>query len=270
MFLRQLIAVPAIALSAGAVQSHEFWIDAVNHKVIPGAPVVADLRVGEEFEGAAYSYFPRNFRRFEMVSGASVRQVDGRLGDRPAVNQPAAEGLVVIVHETTDSRLTYTEWERFVKFVTHKDAQWTLDVHAARGLPMEGFGEVYSRYAKALVAVGEGQGKDRAMGLETEFVADLNPYTDDLSGGLPVTLFYEGAPRADAQIEVFQKDAGGETDVTTLRTDANGRAIVPVVPGMRYMLDSVVLREPAPALADAENAVWESLWANLTFSVPPR
>ena len=56
--------------------------------------------------------------------------------------------------------------------------------------------------------------------------------------------------------------------VFTLKTDAEGRATVPVKPGYRYMLDSVVLREPAPDLAAGRDVVWESLWANLTFAVP--
>ena len=270
MFLRMLIVFLAVSLSSGTVQSHELWIDPVDHLVGSGEPVVADLRVGQEFEGPAYSYFPRSFRQFEIAFGNESAPVDGRSGDRPAVNQTVPPGLSVIVHVTTDSRLGYSEWEKFRAFVEHKDAEWTLSAHDARGLPREGFGEVYSRYAKSLVSVGDGAGADRAFGLETEIVAGLNPYTDDLSDGLPVTVFYQGAPRADAQLEVFAKAPDGTVVITQERTDAQGRAIVPVKPGHRYMLDAVVLREPAPDVAEANNAVWESLWANLTFAVPAR
>lgn len=195
--------------------------------------------------------------------------VDGRLGDRPALNQvPPGEGLLVVVHETTDNKLTYSEFAKFEKFVTHKDARWTLAAHADRGLPDDGFGEAYSRYAKSLVAVGEGTGQDRAFGLLTELVAGANPYTDDVSNGLPVTLYYEGNPRSDAQIEVFEKAADGTVEITTVRTDRAGQAVIPVKPGHRYMLDAVVLRIPSPALAEAGGVVWESLWANLTFEIP--
>ena len=51
-------------------------------------------------------------------------------------------------------------------------------------------------------------------------------------------------------------------------TDSEGRVTVPVKSGHRYMLDAVVLREPSANLAEATGAVWESLWANLTFEVP--
>jgi hypothetical protein len=33
------------------------------------------------------------------------------------------------------------------------------------------------------------------------------------------------------------------------------------------MLDAVVMRAPSADLADGRDAVWESLWANLTFSI---
>lgn len=252
-------------------QAHEFWIDPVEFRVSTETPVVADLRVGQLYNGAAQSYFPKNFRLFEIAQGDARVAVEGRVGDRPALSQSVEkEGLVVLLHATTDFRLAYDDFDKFKNFVTHKDADWVLEAHETRGLPETGFGEAYSRYAKSLVAIGDGAGRDRAFGLETELVAGANPYSDDLSGGMPVSLFYEGSPRADAQIEVFERGVTGEVRVFTVKTDAEGRAVVPVSPGNRYMLDAVVLREPAPTIASKLNAVWESLWANLTFEVPAR
>ena len=263
-----LTAGIALALSMVPAESHEFWIDPLAFQVGPGDEVVADLRVGQGYEGFASAYFPKDFRVFELAQGDLRRPVDGRLGDRPALQQAAPEGLQVVLHVTRDYRLTYEDFAKFEAFLREKDAAWVLGAHDRRGLPQTGVREVYSRYAKALIAVGDGAGQDRAYGFETEIVAGRNPYTEDLTGGMPVTLLYRGAPRADAQITVFEKDATGTVRVFTLRTGAAGRALVPVQPGRRYMLDAVVLREPSDALAESQNAVWESLWANLTFAVP--
>ncbi len=261
--------VVAALVSMSAAEGHEFWIDPHSFSVAPGDNIVADIRVGEAYEGSAYSFFPKNFRQFGLVQGADTVPVEGRLGDRPALNQtPPGEGLLVVLHETADNKLTYSEFPKFEKFVTHKDARWTLETHADRGFPTEGFAEAYSRYAKSLIAVGHGRGRDRVLGLVTEFVAEANPYTDDLTDGLPVALFYQGEPRSDAQVEVFEKAPDGAVEVFLVRTDQDGRAVVPVKPGHRYMLDAVVLREPEQALADAGGVIWESLWANLTFEVP--
>lgn len=248
----------------GAAKAHEFWIDPLDHIVAPGDNIVAELFVGQDYEGARQSFLPLRFKRFDFAFEDAVSDVPGTVGDRPALNMAApGEGLVVVVHETTNSTLTYTEFAKFEAFVTHKDATWTLEAHQMRGLPEKGFKEVYSRYAKSLVAVGDGTGADVEAGMETELVALENPYTDNMSDGIDVRLMYQGAPRADAQIEVFAKATDGTVAVSTVRTDETGVATVPVQPGQRYMLDSVVLRQPVEG-----DAAWESLWANLTFAVP--
>ena len=254
---------------ATVANAHEFWIDPEQSQVAMGEDIVADLRVGQNFEGSSYVYLPSQFRRFDIAQGNMMRAVAGRAGDNPALSDKlTASGLAIIVHETTDSVLTYGEFAKFAAFVEHKDAQWALAAHRDRNLPMDGIVEVYSRYAKSLVAVGDGSGMDRPVGLETEIVALANPYTDDVTAGLPVQVLYQGTPRGGAQVEIFAKDAVGNVVVSTVKADGNGQAIVPVTRGHRYMLDSVVLREPSAERAEAHNAVWESLWANLTFSVP--
>lgn len=267
MRLSLLAAAALTCLGAVSAAAHEFWISPVEYQVPADGTITADIRVGEAFSGAAYAYIPQNFRRFDLVQGDSVVPVQGRIGDRPALNMAApGDGLWVAVHQTSDIVLRYRERDLFVGFVTHKDFEWVLAEHAARGLPDTGFGEQYSRYAKALVAVGDGRGADREVGLLTEIVALANPYTDDLSAGLPVKVLYRGAPRADVQVEVFARDAQGEVTVTLLRTDAAGEAVVPVAAGTEYLVDSVVMRPMDPVAPD--DPVWESLWAALTFRVP--
>ena len=262
---------PAIAAltvwCAGSVQAHEFWIDPAAFSVRPGTALVADIRVGEMLEGPAYSYIPPNFTRFDIVLGDTVIPVEGRAGDRPALNQPVAgDGLAVVVHATRNYRLTYRDWNKFVAFVTHKDFAWALEQHAARGLPQTGFAETYSRHAKSLIAIGDGAGQDRVVGLETEIVALANPYTDGMTDGLPVRVLYQGQPRAGSQVELFENAPDGTVEARLYRTDANGIARLDVKPGFSYLADHVVLRAVEP---EADGApVWESLWASLTFAVP--
>ena len=268
--MRVLTYVAAIAatLTTTAVQGHEYWIDPVSFSVEAGEALRANTRVGQFFEGAPQIYNPNRYQRFEIVSGDDIEPITGTLGDRPAISQDAPEGLAIVVAVTTSSRLTYNDFEKFEAFVDHKAARWVPEAHRERGLPDKGFVEAYSRYAKSLVAVGDGAGSDRAIGLETEIVALKNPYTDDLTDGLPVEVTYRGAPRAGEQVEIFDRGPDGSVTVSTVTTDDVGRALIPVRPGHAYMLDSVVLREPTPDLVERYGAVWESLWANLTFAVP--
>lgn len=273
MLCNTLVFLGVLMLSSTPLQAHELWIEAQDFRIELQGRLVADIVNGENFRGHALPYLPQSAVRFDLASSAAaefiVAPIVARAGDRPALSMPALdEGLVVVIYQAAAATLTYHQAEKFWDFVAHKDLPITQAAHRARGLPDEGFREVYSRYSKALVAVGAGIGEDRNMGLETELVALANPYTAPLPGGVPVQVFYAGEPRADAQIEVFDRNAEGTVTVSTVRSNANGVAMIPVTAGHTYMLDAVVLRRPSAELAAETGAVWESLWANLTFAVP--
>ncbi len=267
---RSLASVLATLAAVAALPAfgHETWLDAKRWQVAPESRIAVDLINGERFAGIELAYFQRRIERLEALRDGAGAPIDGRAGDIPAIQMDAgAEGLVRIVYRSNLSRLTYTEDNQFADFVAHKALEGTMAAHTARGLPETGFNEGYRRFAKALIGVGDGAGRDTRAGLETEFVALANPYTDDLSGGLPVQLFYRQDVRADAQIEIFERAPDGNVTVSTLRTDAEGRATIPVRPGHVYLLDAVVIREPEPVLAEEEEIVWETLWAAMTFAV---
>lgn len=249
----------------GKAWSHEFWIAPSVYQIAPGDVLEAQLRVGQEFRGATQSYLPQRFTRFEVIAGGATRPVEGRMGDLPALAMEGLEdGLAVIVHETTAFDLTWGEWDAFARFARHKDLGDAAELHAARGLDQEAVEEDYIRYAKSLVAIGDGAGSDRVVGLRIELVALANPYTDDLSGGLPVQLWLDGAVRPDAQIELFDRAPDGSVEITLHRTDAQGVARLPVTPGHAYLVDSVAMEPVAPQ----DGAEWRTLWASLTFAVP--
>ncbi len=263
-----LICLLVTFISTSAGIGHEFWISPNTYVIEPGETLTAQLRVGQKFDGFPYGYFPPRFERFDVVKGDEIVPVDGRIGDRPALKITLpSDGLWVVVHETTDSVLTYSEYETFEGFVIHKQLGDTLALHAERGLPQTGFSEDYRRYAKSLIAVGDGQGADREVGLRTEIVAEINPYTDDLAGGMRVRVLLEGAPRADTLVEIFDRDTNDEVSVTTTRTDADGRAVFAMQSGHEYLVDAVYMEALYP-LPGIPGSVWKSHWAALTFMVP--
>lgn len=247
--------------------AHEFWVEPESYTIAKTDSLNADLRNGQFFAGPTIPYIAGTIQRFEVIAGDEVLPVDGRLGDRPALKGlRVPEGLAIVVFVSTDSRLNYDSWEKFASFVAHKDLKGTVEAHRARGLPETNFDENYRRFSKALVAVGDGRGADRQLGLLIEIVAGANPYTDDVTGGMPLQVFYDGAPRADVQIELFERAPDGTVTTTTHRTDAEGRAVVPVKAGHAYLADNVAIR-PLDG-ATGNGAVWHTDWAALTFAVP--
>lgn len=255
------------AICASYATAHEFWIEPQAFQVAQGDQVMAHLKNGQGFKGTSLAYFDRNIARFDVIAGDSVAPVEARMGDSPALDIVApATGLLVVVHETTPSFVTYKEWEKFAAFAAHKDFADIKARHDANGFGDVPFKERYTRHAKALIAIGDGAGADKTTGLKTEFLALSNPYLPGFDGIMKVQLLYQGAPRPDAQVEVFDRAPGGAVDITLHRTDAAGIATVPVTPGHEYLFDAVVLA----TADDSEDAVWDTFWAALTFGVPAR
>ncbi|MGL5008697.1 MAG: DUF4198 domain-containing protein [Paracoccaceae bacterium] len=268
-FLQRLgMAFVLSVTSVLSAQAHEFWLLPEDYTLEPGAPLRVDLRNGQEMNGIPLPYLPAAVTRFDMVTGDTTTPVTSRLGDMPALDTTAPDsGLLVVVHETTDSTLTYNDFAKFTRFVTHKAATDVLDEHAARSLPETGFSEQYRRYAKSLIAVGDGAGADRAMGLRIEIVALANPYTDDVSGGLPLQVLLDGQPHAGAQIELFSRAPDDTVTIAMHITDATGIAVVPAEPGFSYLADTVDIYA-LPNDDVTAGPVWHSDWASLTYLVP--
>ncbi|MEO0918030.1 MAG: DUF4198 domain-containing protein, partial [Pseudomonadota bacterium] len=106
--IRTFLIASSLACIFSAAKAHEFWIDPVEHMVAPGDPVVADIRVGEEYEGTAFAYIPQRFRRFDVAHNGRVLAMPGTVGDRPAMRlKSAPEGLLVVIHATTDQHITW-------------------------------------------------------------------------------------------------------------------------------------------------------------------
>lgn len=258
--MRLIIPIVAMIFATPAF-AHEYWIEAEDFTLNPGAPLTANLKVGQDLNGDRLSYFPPGFVRFDFFDADGSRPVEGRIGDRPALSADGlAEGLTIVALETTPSSLKWTNPERFAGFLEYDGLEWVTDVHTARGLPEADFSESYTRYAKSLIAVGDGAGSDQVTGLLFELVALENPYTN--SDTLPVQLLYQGQPKADTQVALFHRASDGMVTRELFLSDANGQAFIPRR-GDGLSLLSAVHMIP---LEDGPH-VWHSLWASLTFDV---
>lgn len=266
--MRIIFSLFLAAALGSAAAAHETWLEPSRFYVQAGETVEIDLKNGDDFSGSRHSYNPDEFKRFAFRAGGATQPITGRMGDRPAATlKGLPRGLAAIVYHSEPSILTYKSRAKFERFVRSKGFDGALERHAARGLPPTGFIETYSRYAKTLIMVGKGGGADRSFGLETEIVALVNPYQGAVRE-IPVRVLYRGAPRVNALVTLFERRGGGAATITRVRTDAKGVARLPVVSGGKYLVDAVVLRETKGATPRTRGAVWETLWASLTFAVP--
>ena len=261
-----LTIMPVISLSNTAA-AHEFWLEPLQFKVDKGANIEAHIKVGQGLNGETYAFYPANFDRFDLTANGTTDTLRYRFAQKPAVDQPTSEnGLHVLTYQSRPSRLRYEKREKFEGFLNAEGLDWVLEAHEKRGLPALDFTELFKRFAKSLVKVGDGNGEDSRMGMAFEWVVLTNPYTDPSLKTVTAQLFYEGKPFAGSMVNVFIK-RDGKIEQVKLKTDDDGKVDVSVVKGGLFLINAVHMIIPDDSIGGTEKIAWMSLWASTTFEV---
>jgi len=266
MIFRNLIMSSLLAGVASPAVSHEFWLEPEVYQAETGEKIGIPVFNGQDFKGTELSWFDNRIDRVTIHNGEETQEYKGLPGDLPAITVTAQDGMTTVSYASTMSRLTYDSWEKTLLFAGEKGLTWFQNAHSERGLPQENVTEGYWRFSKTLVAGGVGSGSDTDTGLKTEFVMQTNPFADT-ADNVSAILLYQGEPRRDAQVELWDK-FDGEVTRTIYRTNDQGIVTLPVEAGHSYQIDAVVLREPESDAAIKAGVMWESLWANMTFGIP--
>lgn len=259
-----------ICLCSFNAKAHEMWIEPVKYQVAKNDTIYAHEKVGQNFKGNQYSYLSSSYEKLDITINNKTRPVKSRIGDIPAIHEVAEEeGLVILSAVSSVSDISYETWKKFESFINSKDLDWVLIKHKERGLPSKGFTEAYQRFPKALVKVGSGKGQDKVLGMRLEWVAETNPYTtpQTKNGVIKARLLWEGKPLKFAHVGVFNKFED-QFIRTNLSTDDNGVVEIPQANGGEFLINAVQMIKPSKKVRDETGAVWESLWASLTYKLP--
>jgi len=262
--LLTLATATALALPLAA---HDFWVVPSSFRPAPGGPLAVRLLVGEALQGDAVPRDPMQVERFAVIGPAGEEPIAGPPGSEPAGYLKAGTpGLHWIVYDSARTR-TELPAADFEKALRQEGLERIAELREKRGASGKPATEVYSRCAKSLVRVGDGQGRgfDRLAGLPLELVPEADPSALKVGSAgaeLPLRLLYGGKPLAGALVAALHTRHREGTIAG--RTDAAGRVRLRLPEGGFWLVKAVHM-VPAPAEAKAE---WESFWASLTFDVP--
>lgn len=266
------VLLGVLGLLAGPALAHDFWIEPSTFRPAPGGRVAVRLRVGEGLRGNPVPRDPGRIERFAVLAASAASaasgetEVPGVPGSDPAGwASPSSPGLLWIVYDSAHASIELDP-ATFDRYLGEEGLERIRNLRAPGSGPVK---EIYSRCAKSLLSVGDGDGRgfDRALGLELELVPERNPYALKAGEALPVRLLYHGKPLDGALVIAVPKDAPDvKTAARSARSDHHGRATLSLDrPGL--WLVKAVHMVPAPADSGAD---WESLWASLTFELPAR
>jgi uncharacterized GH25 family protein len=264
MSLRLLVAVCLVVLP-GQAFAHDFWLVPETHHTAKPGPLALKIWLGQPAEVTHFEPAPSQYKRWEAHGAAGKTTVRLGTGDNDATVELPAEDVYSIIYE---SRHNYVELEPD-KFRAYLEKEGLFDIIEDRKrsnqdkLPGQ---EGFARYVKALVRVGNATaGFDRKIGMPAEIVALADPFAGGADGKLVFQLWYLGAPRENALMELFSID---ETDFKIkshgmVKTDKDGKFSFPSPGRGRWMVTGTVMRRAAyPVQAD-----WESFWTSLSFQI---
>ena len=278
-----------IILVSTTALARELWLEAGSFRLQPGQTAAVHPLIGDGFVGrpwaAAGPKVLRLIRYGPTPTDTTDRTPLRRDEDDATPTSPADTANSVfffgkpgthLVLLRTASVFVELPADQFNAYLREQGLDYAQKLRQENEETTKPGREAYSRYAKALVQVGEpalvAAAADSACrhnyGLPLEFVPDQNPYRLAADKAFTVRVLRYGKPAFGVAVQVWQRQPGGlpATHYTT-RANQSGRILLRLSGPGPYLLSTVDMR-PAPARLRTR-ADWQSTWATLTFAGPP-
>lgn len=259
-----LTTLAALAVNSAA-SAHDLWL-IPKDRISVNSPTTISAVSGMEFPTGDQAPDTARFIRRVVVAP------NGRESPVPATGvvgksglmefTPAVAGIHILAVET-EPKVLALEAAEFNEYLVTDGLPHIYQLRMKERSLNQPSRERYSKTPKAIFKVGESSDGDpaRVLGLTLEIVPLRNPLTLRRGETLPVRVLFRGKPLPDVHLG-WQLPGDGELPRGTVRTDANGEALIPIVqPGLMAIRLTHMTR---PKTADYE---WESFWTSLTIHI---
>ena len=263
-----VLAVALLAGGAAVLQAHDFWVVPQLFRVPEEWAVQVAGQTGMNFPESLSAVESGRVAEAELISADSRMPVEKsfRSGNSLMMEaRPDASGQwwVAVALETRPIRMSASQFDAYLEH----DGVWdVLEERRSTASSADSVDERYTKYAKALVQVGEGgpEAYGRRVGHPIEIVPLQDPFSLHPGDRFRARLLWRGEPLANHV--VFAGRAGAGAGPTShARTDSNGVAEIPVFVSGPWYLKAIHMAEDA----DDPEVEYRSHWATLTFRVPP-
>ncbi|MDC3089534.1 DUF4198 domain-containing protein [bacterium] len=266
-YIKRLIFIIILSSITNTSLSHEFWIDPNNYHLSNDEKAIANIFIGENFEGSPIPFTKEYFKISFLHSKDGKSKIKGRLGDIPALNiKKMSKGLNVIQIESVTKYVEYEKLVKFEIFTREKGYPNLAQKHKESNYP-DNFFESYKRYAKSLISVENFNGKDIDTNMEFELIFLDNPLKN-LNESKRILLEYKNKILADHKVSIMSLHNGYFRKEYT-KTNKIGYFDYLFNKDTKYLIESVVIIEGSNKKKD-NYAKWHSLWTSYTFKTPQK
>jgi ketosteroid isomerase-like protein len=275
----------AMALTAGLLSAHDFWIVPDAFQVSAGGTL--------EIRGQTSTKFPTSLGAVTPERVAEARLIGASSDERLTQLSTSGKSLLIRHRPTTPgqhivavalvARSTRTTPERLKRYIALEGAPALAERHEREGAfpKTDSVTQISAKFAKTLVEVGQGGSRAfaRTVGHELELVPVNDPSALHAGDSLVVRLLYHGRPVAGAHLHAgaaptgltatsdsAQAAAAPAAKDISVETGPDGTARIRVgEPGLWNV--RTVHAAAAPGTPGASGGPWEAFFATLVFNV---
>jgi Domain of unknown function (DUF4198) len=255
----------SLAASLGVLVGHNFWMIAGQRR---NQTLRVEAHVGHHFPNGESAIAPERIADFRLISTCGERPLGDCSIDGTALVTKAANicsGATMTVLSLHPRAITLAE-NSFTKYIQEEDALAFVAPDFVPGVTMAEQHEVYSKYAKAILATAHDELVCRPVGQKMEIVPERNPATMKPGEQLPLRVLLDGAPISGVRVSSGCDQLAQGGYATHARTDDDGRAEIALPIAGHWFVRSHLIRRHLNA-GVAEGAQWESFWPSLTFRI---
>ncbi len=249
----------------GAVNAHEFWLLPKKFNYEVGEKMILDFMVGEGFEGSYWDMSKHKAEKIYLHNRLTSVNLTSSVKTTKGNNLEYAfnnVGTQMIAMES-DAAFIEQNPDEFDAYLIEDGLEYIREERQKRGEQNKNARELYTRYAKLLVQVGDKTDDTykKSASLKLEIIPLQNPY--DLKSGdyMDCKVLYRGNPQPHALVKVWSH-VGNRIFLQNIYTESDGNIRFPISNTGSWMVSSVkMVRSNSP------KAEWESLWTSLVFEI---
>jgi uncharacterized GH25 family protein len=260
-------ALILMVLATMPIFAHDLWLVPDKFTANPGESLTLFANTGMDFPNSLNAITKERIDRFILIGKTGEQKLSQfkALGKSlTAASKLKKPGTYVAAISLKPKEIKLKAKE-FNEYLLHDGLSMIYELRKKKGILDKDAVEHYSKYAKTIIRVGNqlDDTPTEPLMLPIEIVPGVNPYSLKRGDSLEVTVFFKGQQLSNAEL-AWSFPGQGEKFAGVTKTDANGKAAIPLVKTGAY-----VIRLTHMEWVKKKTHEWESYWASLTFEVLP-
>ena len=263
--MRRLLCIGLIFIAYSLVQAHEFWLLPQKFRFNSGEKLLLDFMVGENFEGTYWDLNRHAVEKLSVHNRLSSADLTAQVSKTSGKNLEYTFNNIGTHLFAMESNNAFLELEpaEFEAYLKEDGLEYVIEERKSRGEAQTKSRELYRRFAKLLVQVGDRTDDTykKPTSQQLEIIPTKNPY--DLRPGdyLQCKLYYRDHPEPHALVKVWSH-LGNRIFLQNIYTESDGSITFPVSSRGPWMVSTVKMIR-----SDQPEAEWQSLWSSLVFEI---